>query len=133
MQTQQSEWLLRAQTDRDILKDVVDRQALQLDRAATACRQLQEGHKHRVGEARRVRHVVEQVVNQLFNNFLKRRRHSGRIVLNYEEQKLEMEVRVPGRVQIVNHLAPRMLAVQQSLAITLLTFIYGLACICSSF
>ena len=84
--------MLDVQADRDILKALVDRQALQLDRASTACMQLQDGHQSRVKEAKRVRTDVQKEVNFRFNEFLKRRRHSGCLQIDYKEHLLTMEV-----------------------------------------
>ena len=91
-----------AQLDRDVLKEKVDRETCQLSRAEQACKQLIKGQEWRVAEARRVREDVHQEVNRLFNKFLKRRRHSGKIKIDYNDHELEMEVahqrcRMPAR------------------------------------
>ena len=81
------------QADRDMMKEKVDVQTLQLQRAQTACAQLIKGHEYRKGEAKAVRSKVLLEINDRFNNFLKRRRHSGRIKIQYDDHELDMEVR----------------------------------------
>lgn len=89
---QASVLVLLMQADRDILKEVVDSESLHLERATTACQLLIEGHAYRIKEAKRVRTAVFKGVNGRFNDFLKRRRHSGRIQIDYHEHTLDMEV-----------------------------------------
>ncbi|KAK9811990.1 hypothetical protein WJX73_006757 [Symbiochloris irregularis] len=85
------------EADRDILEDVVGRQTVQLGRAEKAYKLLSEGHNFRRREATRVRDEVEFEVDKAFNKYLKRRRHCGRLVLNYRDHELDMEVEVDAK------------------------------------
>ena len=99
------------QADRDILKDTVDKQSLQLERAVQALNLLSAGHESRQTNARKVRGDVHEQVNDDFNSFLKKRRHSGRLNIDYVEHTLDMEVKPACYSQAVQRLLSRRLHV----------------------
>ena len=75
-----------------MLSERVSRDARELRMADSACQQLADGYHNRRTHAKIVRDNEEIAVTYWFNHHLRRRRHSGRVIIDYNIHELDLEV-----------------------------------------